>query len=187
MIDLGVKRDTARNRFYWSNENYLRYEKGDSNLVPLFPLSAKIDLIRLIPHHWQPYASNFCEVVNGWLWKISCRIRNTMLDNQTLRCLFSKKMLIFKISYWVTKAMSDILQKILESLLFLMSRKFETQDCQWCGVKRIKSIVADKKKVEEGLGQFFISSNSPHFFKKKKKRSRAVSLFCDCERLTQKR
>ena len=50
------KRDTARNQFHLKNENYL---KKCPNLVLLFPLSAKIDLIRLTLDRWQPYVSNF--------------------------------------------------------------------------------------------------------------------------------
>ena len=48
-----------------------------------------------------------------------------------------------------------------------MSQKFETQNCQWYGVKRIKSIFVDKGRVEQGLGQIFIIlRNSFHFFNK---------------------
>ena len=42
-------------------------------------------------------------------------------------------------------AVFDILQKILQSNPFLMLQNFETQGCQWHGIKRIKSILADKE------------------------------------------
>ena len=41
--------------------------------------------------------------------------------------------------------MIDILQEILQSDPFLMSRKFETQGCQRYEVKQIKTIFANKK------------------------------------------
>ena len=46
------------------------------------------------------------------------------------------------------------MQEILQCHPFLMSGKFETQGYQWFGVKRIKSIFADKGNiiVEQGLG-----------------------------------
>ena len=40
--------------------------------------------------------------------------------------------------------MVDDLQEILQSHPFLMTRNFETQGCQWYGVKQINSIFADK-------------------------------------------
>ena len=43
-----------------------------------------------------------------------------MFDDQTSHCLFCNEILL--------------------SYPFLMSRNFETQGCQWYGVKRIKSI-----------------------------------------------
>ena len=56
-----------------------------------------------------------------------------------------------------------ILQEIFEVILFLMSRKFETQSCQWYGVKRTKFIFADKgnsatRFVEQGTDVFITSS-----------------------------
>ena len=41
-----------------------------------------------------------------------------------------------------------ILQEILQSYPFLMSRNFETQCSQWHEVKRIKSIFADEGNSE---------------------------------------
>ena len=50
--------------------------RGAPNLVPLFPLCIKIDLICLSPYHWQPCVSNFCDIKKRWLSQISCRISN---------------------------------------------------------------------------------------------------------------
>ena len=61
-------------------------------------------------------------------------------------------------------AMFDILPEILQSPPFLMSRKLETQGGQWYGVKRIKSIFADRGRVEQGLGHLFIASSSSFCF-----------------------
>ena len=48
-----------------------------------------------------------------------------------------------------------------------MSRNFETQVCQWYGVKQIKSFFADKGYVvKQGLGHLFITLNSSHFYNK---------------------
>ena len=47
------------------------------------------------------------------------------------------------------------LREILRSYPFLMSQKFETQYCQWCGVKGIKSIFADKANSETRFGALF--------------------------------
>ena len=54
------------------------------------------------------------------------------------------------------------LQEILLCHPFLMSQKFETKCCQWYGVKRMKSIFADKGIVEQDLGTPLL----PHFFNK---------------------
>ena len=45
---------------------------------------------------------------------------------------------------WSSNIALLILQEILQSHCFLMSRNFKTQGCQWYGIKRIKSIFADK-------------------------------------------
>ena len=39
-----------------------------------------------------------------------------------------------------------ILQDILQTHLFLMSNKFETQDCQWYAVKRTNESVSSSKR-----------------------------------------
>ena len=44
----------------------------------------------------------------------------------------------------INHAMFAILQEILQSHPFLMSRNFEIQSCQQYGVKRIKPIFVDK-------------------------------------------
>ena len=62
--------------------------------------------------------------------------------------------------------MFDILQEILQSHPFLKSRKFKGQGYQRYGVKRVKSIFANKGTVKQGLGQFCTASNSSHFFNK---------------------
>ena len=67
------------------------------------PSSANIRLILLTPYYPQPCVSNFCDIRNGWLCKISCKISIAMFDN---------------------------LQETLGSYPFLMARKFETQGCQ---------------------------------------------------------
>ena len=45
-----------------------------------------------------------------------------------------------------------IMQEILQSHFFLMSRKFKTQNCQWFEVKQIKSIFAEKWDSETRFG-----------------------------------
>ena len=50
----------------------LSHEKMPPNLVPLFPLSAKLDLIRLTPYNWLPCVSKFCDIRKVRLCKISC-------------------------------------------------------------------------------------------------------------------
>ena len=40
----------------------------------------------------------------------------------------------------------------MHSHSFLMSPKFETQGCQWYGVKQINSIFADKRNSETRIG-----------------------------------
>ena len=47
--------------------------------------------------------------------------------------------------------MFDILQEILLSHPFLISRYFETQGYQWHGAKQIKSILEDKRISGTGL------------------------------------
>ena len=48
----------------------------------------------------------------------------------------------------------------------MMSWKFETQGCQWPGVKRIKSIFTDKQNVEQALAHLYITSSSSNVWNK---------------------
>ena len=61
-----------------------------------------------------------------------------------------------------------IMQQILQSYPFLMSRNFKTQVCQWYRVKRIKSIFADNgnEKRFRAPWNLFIRSSNYHFFNK---------------------
>ena len=52
-----------------------------------------------------------------------------------------------------------IMRESLQSDPFPMSQNFETQGCQWYGVKRIKSSFANKRNMEQGLGHLFITFN----------------------------
>ena len=45
-----------------------------------------------------------------------------------------------------------VLQETLLSHPSLMLPNFETQDCQWCGVKRIKLFFADKRNSGTRFG-----------------------------------
>ena len=51
-------------------------------------------------------------------------------------------------------SMSHILQNIFRNHPFLMSRKFETRDCQWCEVKRISSIFCNIGNSGTRFGAF---------------------------------
>ena len=105
-----------------------------TGLVPLFPLSANIDLIRLTPQHKQPCVSKIRDIRRG-LSKISSRICNAMIEHR-----------IAYRTYWIStnEHRDAIPQEILQSRLFLTSRNFETHGCQWYGVKQIKCFFADK-------------------------------------------
>ena len=113
----------------------MRSTKPCSTLLPY----AKINLIHLTPYHWQTGVSNFRDIRKGRLCKIFFQ---------------NKECFLF-----------DILQEILQSHPFSMSRKFKTEGCKWYGVKRIKCIVADKMN-EQDLRDLFITSSSFHFLTK---------------------
>ena len=73
-------RNTARHRFYWRNENCLRYQRGAPNLVTLFPLSVNTDLICLTP-------------CGNSRFKLSCYQKMTLQNFwATPRCWFCMKM-----------------------------------------------------------------------------------------------
>ena len=80
-------------------------------------------------------------------------VANFFTKYQTLRCLFCAKFCKLTNSCKISKAMLDY-------------QNFETQVCQWYGVKRIKSIFADKGIGEKDLGHFIITSNGSLFFNK---------------------
>ena len=44
------------------NDTFTLSATQPTNLVLLFPLSAKKDLIRLTPYHWQPCVLTFCDI-----------------------------------------------------------------------------------------------------------------------------
>ena len=59
-------------------------ERGVSNLVPLLPVFAIPDLIRLTLHYWQPLAMKFLTSEKDAFVKI-------LTENRTSRCIFCKK------------------------------------------------------------------------------------------------
>ena len=73
------------------------YNCSALNLIPLFPLFAKIDSISLTPYHRQSCVSKFCDNRKGWICRICCWISNItllsdlMFDNQAWRSLFCNK------------------------------------------------------------------------------------------------
>ena len=76
-----------------------------------------------------------------------------MFDNQIMYCLFCKKLPIYKIYSRISSTIFDILQeKFLQSHPLLMSQKFETQGCQWHGVKQIKYIFTDEGNSRTRIG-----------------------------------
>ena len=85
--------------------------------MPKIFVSSKIDLIRVTTHHWQPYVSKF----------------RVIQKRMTLQKFFQDM-----------EHRLFILQKLLPSHPFRISRNFETKRCQWYGVKQIKSIFVDK-------------------------------------------
>ena len=88
------------------------------------------DLIRLTPYNFKPCVSIVCDIRKKGLCKIILQIKHRNVE--------------------------FILQKILQSHSFLMSRKCETQRWKCYGVKRIKSITANNgNRVEQGLGHPF--------------------------------
>ena len=62
--------------------------------------------------------------------------------------------------------MSDILQEILQSLPFLISRNFETWVANDTESNVLNRIFANKGIVEQGWGHLFITSSNSHFFNK---------------------
>ena len=61
--------------------------------------------------------------------------------------------------------MQLILQEILQSHPFQISRNFETQDCQCYGVKRIKINFPDKGNSGTRFGEsFYYLSSCSHFY-----------------------
>ena len=117
-------RDTAaRVRFYWTNENYLRWYRGAINLAPLFRVLAQTGLIRL----------------SGWL----CSIGNLALQNfvtsekndeakflaeKAMQCSIIERRIAYRTN-WTSIIALSIRQEILHSHPFLLSRKFKTQFC----------------------------------------------------------
>ena len=63
--------------------------------------------------------------------------------------------------------MFNILQQIMLSHPFLMSRNFKTQGCQcYTDSNGLNLFSCIRRIVEQGLGYFFISSSRSHFFNK---------------------
>ena len=60
----------------------------------------------------------------------------------------------------------DILQERLLSHPFLMSRKFETQYCQWYGFNGLYLFLRISGKIEQGLGHLLITSSGSYFANK---------------------
>ena len=69
--------------------------------------------------------------------------------NQTSRKFFCNKLSIYRIPSKITNAMFNVLQKSFQSHPFLLPRKIETQVCQLHGVKRRKSLTANKSADDE--------------------------------------
>ena len=90
-------------------------------------LSAKVDLIRLTPYHWQPFISNFRDITKWWLCKISCRLLNiTLLILQEIKCsaiFVSNKLPIV----WLSNVTFIFLHEILNSHSFLTLQMFKKQ------------------------------------------------------------
>ena len=130
---------TARDQLYWRNQNF-EVVKGALNLVPLFPVFSKIDLICLTPCHWQPCVSKFCDIRKGWLCKLSFRISNAMCD------------------YW-TSIIERLLiqQEILLSHPFPMSRNFRAKSTDCDKLTSNQQLPVTRHKVilllSEGLGK----------------------------------
>ena len=89
------KWNSARNRFYWRNENYLRLQRRALNLLSYSPRPRKSAVIRLTSYHWQPWVSHFRCIKKEWLYSISCRISNAMFDNLTNIPLLILQVIVF--------------------------------------------------------------------------------------------
>ena len=122
-------------------------------------LSAKIDVIRLTSYHRLTCVSNFRNFIKRWLCKVSCRIR--IVEHSV--ALFARNCKQFAILLHIKER--DVVQEILQSHPSLLPRKFETQDCQWYGGKRIKSTFVDKGNNGTMFGTPFYYWNSSHFNK----------------------
>ena len=85
---------------------------------------------------------------------------------RTWRCLFCKNLPSYKISWRISNVMFDILQEILESHLFLMSRKFETRVVNGTESSKLNLLTRIKRIVEQGLMHLFITSICSHFCNK---------------------
>ena len=75
----------------------------------IFPLSKKIDLIRLTPYHWQTYVSKVRDIREERVCKIFCAIRNVI--SITSRCVFCKKFCTV-ILFWCTKFQNAALSMV---------------------------------------------------------------------------
>ena len=102
---------------------------------------------------------------------LTCQNRLNPFDSVPLATLcfkfrVIKKGRLCKICCRISNAMVYYLLEILRSHPFLVSQNFETQSCQWYGVKRTKFIFAGERNTKTRFGVPLYYLNSSHFFNK---------------------
>ena len=113
-----------------------------------FLCSRKYDLIHLTSYHGQPCILQFCDITKGITLQKFSRTKKRDIPTGSSEYAISKSENLVT----ATGTFRPGLPVLINSRPFVMSQNCEMLGCEWYGVKRIKSIFANKGIVEKGLG-----------------------------------